>query len=82
MLFWMLLQEGKVALGVPITDGGGSRTACLSRSLVDFDDEVGMIHSIAHNFESFGIQEGTVGLKHTFPTQSMADYIQGRLECV
>jgi hypothetical protein len=21
MLFWMLLQEGKVALGVPITDG-------------------------------------------------------------
>jgi hypothetical protein len=41
-----------------------------------------MIHSIAHNFESFGIQEGTVGLKHTFPTQSMADYIQGRLECV
>ena len=29
--------------------------------IVGFDDEVGMIHSIAHNFEHFGIKEGTVG---------------------
>ena len=30
-----------------------------------------MIHSIAHNFEHFGIKEGAVGLEYTFLTQSM-----------
>ena len=30
-----------------------------------------MIHSIAHYFEHFGIRQGTVGLEHTFLTQSM-----------
>ncbi|MBS1199312.1 MAG: peptidase, partial [Proteobacteria bacterium] len=39
--------------------------------IVGFDDEVGMIHSIAHYFEHFGIAEGTVGLEYTFLTQAM-----------
>jgi Xaa-Pro aminopeptidase len=30
-----------------------------------------MIHSIAHNFEHFGIRQGAVGLEYTFLTQSM-----------
>jgi Xaa-Pro aminopeptidase len=30
-----------------------------------------MIHSIAHNFEHFGIRQGTLGLEYTFLTQSM-----------
>jgi hypothetical protein len=32
---------------------------------------VGMIHSIAHDFKEFGIQQGTVGLEFTFLTQAM-----------
>jgi Xaa-Pro aminopeptidase len=32
---------------------------------------VGMIHSIAHYFDHFGIQEGTLGLEYTYLTQSM-----------
>jgi Xaa-Pro aminopeptidase len=38
---------------------------------VGFEDEVGMIHSIAHYFERFDISSGTVGLENTFLTQSM-----------
>jgi Xaa-Pro aminopeptidase len=38
---------------------------------VGFEDEVGMIHAIAHYFRDFGIQQGTVGLEYTFLTQSM-----------
>jgi Xaa-Pro aminopeptidase len=30
-----------------------------------------MIHSIAHNFEHFGIQQGAAGLEYTYLTQSM-----------
>jgi hypothetical protein len=30
-----------------------------------------MIHAIAHHFEHFGIQKGSVGLEYTFLTQSM-----------
>jgi Xaa-Pro dipeptidase len=32
---------------------------------------VGMIHSIAHHFQQFGIRQGAVGLEYTFLTQSM-----------
>jgi hypothetical protein len=35
-----------------------------------FDDEVGMIHSIAHNFSRFGITKGVVGLEYAFLPQS------------
>ena len=40
-------------------------------AIVGFDDEVGMLHSIMHYFEHFGINKGTVGLEYTFLTQSM-----------
>jgi Xaa-Pro aminopeptidase len=67
----MITQEGKVALGVPQTDVEDVRKLAHFDHLVGFDDEVGMIHSIAHNFEHFGIQQGTVGLEYTYLTQSM-----------
>ncbi len=35
-----------------------------------FDDEVGMIHSFAHNFSRFGITKGVVGLEYAFLPQS------------
>jgi Xaa-Pro aminopeptidase len=67
----MITQDGKVALGVPQTDVEDVKKLAHFDHLVGFDDEVGMIHSIAHNFEHFGIRQGTVGLEYTFLTQSM-----------
>ena len=67
----MITQDGIVALGVPITDIEDVKQLARFDHIVDFDDEVGMIHSIAHCFEHFGIQEGMVGLEYSFLTQSM-----------
>jgi hypothetical protein len=33
-----------------------------------FENEMGMIHSIAHYFEHFGIKKGAVGLEYNFLT--------------
>jgi Xaa-Pro aminopeptidase len=67
----MITQGGKVALGVPRTDVGDVKALAHFDYIVGFEDEVGMIHSIAHYFEHFGIHQGTVGLEYTFLTQSM-----------
>ena len=67
----MITQDGKVALGVPQTDVEDVKKLAHFTHIVGFEDEVGMIHSIAHYFERFGLREGTVGLEHTFLTQSM-----------
>jgi Xaa-Pro aminopeptidase len=67
----MITQEGKVALGVPQTDVEDVTNVAYFDHIVGFDDEVGMIHSIAHNFQHFGIQQGAVGLEYTYLTQSM-----------
>jgi len=67
----MVTQDGKVALGVPKTDVDDVRQVARFDHIVGFEDEVGMIHSIAHYFERLGISQGTVGLEYTFLTQSM-----------
>lgn len=67
----MITQDGKVALGVPSTDVTDVTALAHFDHIVGFEDEVGMIHSIAHHFEQFGIQQGIVGLEYTFLTQSM-----------
>ena len=67
----MINQEGKVALGVPSTDVKDVTARAHFDRINGFEDEVGMIHGIAHDFEHFGIKEGTVGLEYTFLTQSM-----------
>jgi Xaa-Pro aminopeptidase len=67
----MISQDGKVALGVPQTDIEDVKKLAHFDHIVGFDNEVGMIHSIAHNFEHFGIKEGAVGLEYTYLTQSM-----------
>lgn len=69
--YTMITQDGKVALGVPVTDIEDVKTLAYHDQIVGFDDEVGMIHSIAHYFEHFGVSEGTMGLEYTFLTQSM-----------
>jgi len=67
----MITQDGEVALGVPSTDVEDVKRLAHFDDLVGFEDEVGMIHSIAHYFEHFGIRQGKVGLEYTFLTQSM-----------
>lgn len=67
----MITQDGKVALGVPSTDVEDVTALAHFDHIVGFEDEVGMIHSIAHHFQHFGISAGTVGLEYTFLTQSM-----------
>jgi Xaa-Pro aminopeptidase len=67
----MITQDGEVALGVPSTDVEDVKRLAHFDHLVGFEDEVGMIHSIAHYFEHFGIRQGKVGLQYTFLTQSM-----------
>lgn len=67
----MVTQEGKVALGVPMTDVEDVSHLAHFDKIVGFEDEVGMIHSIAHYFKHFNIQQGAVGLEYTFLTQSM-----------
>lgn len=67
----MITQEGKVALGVPQTDIEDVKQSAYFDHLNGFENEVGMIHSIAHNFERFNIQKGQAGLEFTFLTQSM-----------
>lgn len=67
----MITRDGQVALGVPQTDVQDVTSLARFDHIVGFEDEVGMIHSIAHNFERFGIHQGTLGLEYTFLTQSM-----------
>lgn len=67
----MITQGGKVALGVPQTDVEDVKERVRCDHIAGFEDEVGMIHSIAHHFARFGIEEGAVGLEYTFLTQSM-----------
>jgi len=67
----MISREGKVALGVPSTVVADVTGLAHFDHIMGFEDEVGMIHSIAHHFEHFGIRAGTVGLEYTFLTQSM-----------
>ena len=67
----MVTQDGRVALGVPSTDVEDVKALASFDTIIGFEDEVGMIHAIAHHFEHFGIGAGTVGLEYTFLTQSM-----------
>ena len=69
--YTMITQDARVALGVPVTDIEGVKALACQYQIVGFDDQVGMIHSIAHYFEHFGISEGRVGLEYTFLTQAM-----------
>ncbi len=67
----MVTRDGRVALGVPSTDVEDVRHLAHFDHIAGFEDEVGMIHSIAHHFETFGIRTGRVGLEYTFLTQAM-----------
>lgn len=67
----MITQSGEVALGVPRTDVEDVKALAHFDRIAGFEDEVGMIHSIAHHFDDFGIRRGAIGLEYTYLTQSM-----------
>jgi Xaa-Pro aminopeptidase len=67
----LVTPAGQVALGVPTTDVEDVRRLARCDDLAGFDDEVGMIHGIAHHLAHFGISQGALGLEYTFLTQSM-----------
>ncbi len=67
----LVSQAGRVAIGVPQTDVEDVKAVARFDHISGFEDEVGMIHSIAHDFARLGIEEGTVGLEYTYLTQNM-----------
>lgn len=67
----MVTQDKKVALGVPMTDVEDVKKIAHFDHIVGFENEVGMIHSIARYFQQFEISQGVMGLEYTFLTQSM-----------
>ncbi len=67
----MITQDGEVALGVPRTDVKDVEGLARFDHITGFEDEIGMIHSIAHYFEHFEISRGVIGLEYTYLTQSM-----------
>jgi len=69
--FAMITGEGVVALGVPVTDVADVSARAVFDLIVGFDDEVGMIHSIAHYFQELGLEQGSVGLENTFLNGAM-----------
>ncbi|MFH0915823.1 MAG: Xaa-Pro peptidase family protein [bacterium] len=67
----MVTREGQVAIGVPSTDVEDVSQGAHFDEIAGFENEVGMIHSISHHFKRFGLEQGVVGLEHTFLTGSM-----------
>ncbi len=67
----MITSRGEVALGVPSTDIEDVSNFATFDKIIGFENEVGMIHSIAHYFKEFGISQGSIGLENTFLTLSM-----------
>lgn len=71
----IITKDAKVAMGVPQTDVADVN-ACANFDLITgFENEVGMIHAIADHLRTFGIEKGTLGLEHTFLTQSMMNMV-------
>jgi Xaa-Pro aminopeptidase len=69
--FAMITRTGRVALGVPVTDVADVKAVAHAHYVRGFDNEVGMLHSIAALYDAFRIREGTVGVEYTYLTQSM-----------
>lgn len=62
----MITKDLQVVMGVPQTDIEDVTRLAHFDHIVGFEDEVGLIHSVAHYFKKFGITEGVVGLEYSF----------------
>ncbi|MDY0041138.1 MAG: Xaa-Pro peptidase family protein, partial [Desulforhabdus sp.] len=81
----MITRQGEVALGVPSTDLEDVGRLAHFDHLTGFEDEVGMIHSIAHYFDQFGIRRGVMGLEYAYlpqPRMGMLTHPHAKPEAV
>ncbi|MDI6742880.1 MAG: aminopeptidase P family N-terminal domain-containing protein [Smithella sp.] len=62
----MITKDLKVVMGVPQTDIEDVKRLAHFDHIVGFENEVGLIHSVAHYFKDFGITKGVVGLEYSF----------------
>lgn len=62
----MITRGGEVGMGVPETDLADVGAHATFDHVAGFEDEVGMIHSVARYFDRFGIREGKVGVEVAF----------------
>ncbi|HPL67218.1 MAG TPA: Xaa-Pro peptidase family protein [Smithellaceae bacterium] len=62
----MITKDLKVVMGVPQTDIDDVKRLAHFDHIVGFENEVGLIHSVAHYFKDFGITKGVVGLEYSF----------------
>ena len=62
----MITKDLQVVMGVPRTDIEDVKRIAHVDHIVGFENEVGLIHSVAHYFKEFGITEGVVGLEYAF----------------
>lgn len=70
----MITKDLHVVMGVPQTDIEDTSRLAYFDHIIGFEDEVGLIHSVAHYFNDFGITKGVVGLEYSFlpaPRMSM-----------
>lgn len=81
----MVTKEGTVAMGVPQTDIEDVKQNARADFVAGFDDEVGLIHSVAHFFKQFEIKQGAVGLEKAFlpePRLGMFTHLHAKPEGV
>lgn len=79
----MVTRQGDVVIGVPQTDIEDVKRYATMDHIVGFEDEVGMIHSLADNYKRFGIEEGTLGVEFAFlpqPRVGMLTHPHGKPE--
>jgi Xaa-Pro aminopeptidase len=62
----MITKDLQVVMGVPQTDIEDVKRLAHFDHIVGFDNEMGLIHSVAHYFKDFGITKGVVGLEYAF----------------
>ncbi|MFW9779594.1 MAG: M24 family metallopeptidase [Candidatus Heimdallarchaeota archaeon] len=67
----MISKDNQVSIGTPKTDIEEVTQLARFDHITGFEDEVGMIHSIAEYFKQFKIESGVMGLEYTFLTKSM-----------
>ena len=59
----VITKDLQVVMGVPRTDIEDVKRLAHFDHIVGFENEVGLIHSVAHYFKDFGITKGVVGLE-------------------
>jgi Xaa-Pro aminopeptidase len=69
--FAAIARDGRSIVGAPSTDFADVTALARCDHVLAFEDEVGMIHAIAHALEILGVRDGTIGLEYSFLTQSM-----------